>query len=125
METAAAEDLICSSVRLAAKARDDFWSEFQRDGGKDRRRPLVAASIGCFGASLADGSEFHGSYRLTVTKEELKDFHRRRMILLARAGADVLACETVCAVSLLRVVGLTDSHAATPGALHTRGNGHR
>jgi homocysteine S-methyltransferase len=95
LDTAAAEELISTSVRLAKKARDDFWAEYQRDGGGERRLPLVAASIGCYGASLADGSEFHGNYRSTMTPEAIKDFHRARMLLLAREGADILACETV------------------------------
>jgi homocysteine S-methyltransferase len=95
IDEAAAEDLLRNSVLLAAKARDDFWNEYQQGGGKDRRKPLVAASVGCYGASLADGSEFHGTYRLTSTKDQLKDFHRRRLLILAGAGADILACETV------------------------------
>ena len=96
LDTLTAEDLIRSSVRLAKKARDDFWNEYQisSDGG-ERQQPLVAASIGSYGASLADGSEFNGNFRSTATLEGLKDFHRSRMLLLAREGADILACETV------------------------------
>jgi homocysteine S-methyltransferase len=98
LDTLAAEDLLRSSVRLAKKARDDFWKEYQLGGGgHERQQPLVAASIGSHGASLADGSEFNGNFRSSMTLEGLKDFHRSRMLLLAREGADILACETVCA----------------------------
>jgi len=61
--------------------------------GPARSRPLVAASVGCYGASLADGSEYRGDY--TVTLEELKDFHRTRFRMLAEEQPDVFACETV------------------------------
>ncbi|ROS37882.1 homocysteine S-methyltransferase [Amycolatopsis thermoflava] len=54
---------------------------------------LVAASIGPYGATLADGSEYRGRYRLTVA--ELAAFHRPRAEILAAAGPDLLACETV------------------------------
>lgn len=53
----------------------------------------VAASIGPYGAALADGSEYRGRYGRTVA--ELAAWHRPRMELLAEAGADVLALETV------------------------------
>jgi homocysteine S-methyltransferase len=59
-----------------------------------RARPTwVAASVGPYGAVLADGSEYHGDYGLTVA--ELRAFHRPRLAILAEAGADVLACETL------------------------------
>lgn len=53
----------------------------------------VAASIGPYGAALADGSEYRGRYGLTAT--ELTAWHRRRFEVLSAAGPDVLACETV------------------------------
>ncbi|MEU6006129.1 homocysteine S-methyltransferase [Streptomyces sp. NPDC047453] len=57
-------------------------------------RPLwVAASAGPYGAMLADGSEYRGRYGLTV--DELERFHRPRLEVLAAAGPDVLALETV------------------------------
>lgn len=54
---------------------------------------LVAASIGPYGATLADGSEYRGHYGLTVA--ELATFHRPRAEILVAAGPDLLACETV------------------------------
>ncbi|MFH8448632.1 homocysteine S-methyltransferase [Streptomyces fungicidicus] len=58
------------------------------------RRPLwVAASVGPYGAMLADGSEYRGRYGLSVA--ELERFHRPRMEVLAAAGPDVLALETI------------------------------
>ncbi len=57
-------------------------------------RPLwVAASVGPYGAMLADGSEYRGRYGLSVT--ELERFHRPRMEVLAAAAPDVLALETI------------------------------
>ncbi|MGY3204971.1 homocysteine S-methyltransferase [Streptomyces sp. TE5632] len=57
-------------------------------------RPLwVAASVGPYGAMLADGSEYRGRYGLAVS--ELERFHRPRMEVLAAAGPDVLALETI------------------------------
>lgn len=57
-------------------------------------RPLwVAASVGPYGAMLADGSEYRGRYGRSVT--ELERFHRPRMEVLAAAAPDVLALETV------------------------------
>ncbi|MFI8090561.1 homocysteine S-methyltransferase [Streptomyces sp. NPDC086080] len=57
-------------------------------------RPLwVAASVGPYGAMLADGSEYRGRYGLSVT--DLERFHRPRMEVLAAAAPDVLALETI------------------------------
>ena len=66
----------------------------------------VAASVGPYGAFLADGSEYRGRYGLSV--RELERFHRPRIEALAAAGPDVLALETVPdtdeAEALLRAV---------------------
>jgi homocysteine S-methyltransferase len=87
----AAIGLIQKSVQLALAARDQFWrDEVNR---KDRSKPFVAASIGPYGAYLAHGEEYVGNYGLT--KNELMDFHRERMVALIQAGADMLACETI------------------------------
>jgi homocysteine S-methyltransferase len=83
--------LIQKSVRLAREARDEFWSE--EANRKGRSKPFVAASVGPYGAFLADGSEYRGKYGLS--EKELMDFHRPRMKALIDAGADMLACETI------------------------------
>jgi len=83
--------LIQKSVQLAINARDEFWAnESNRTG---RSKPFVAASIGPYGAYLADGSEYRGNYGLS--EKDLIDFHRPRMKALIDAGADILACETI------------------------------
>lgn len=86
-----AVELLRDSVRLAREARDAFWSAPEHRAG--RLRPLVAASIGPYGAAQADGSEYTGRYGLD--EEGLVAFHRRRFEVLARSGADLLACETI------------------------------
>jgi len=83
--------LIQKSVKLAIAARDEFWKEETNRTG--RSKPFVAASVGPYGAFLADGSEYRGNYGLT--EQELMDFHRPRMQALIEAGADMLACETI------------------------------
>ena len=77
-----AADLMRLAVTLAVRARD----ESAPDG-------WVAASVGPYGAYLADGSEYRGDYDLDVAG--LRDFHRPRLEVLAAAGADVLAVETI------------------------------
>lgn len=83
--------LIQRSVKLAMDARDEFWADQANRVG--RAKPFVAASVGPYGAFLADGSEYRGNYLLT--EKELMDFHRPRMKALLEAGTDMLACETI------------------------------
>src|SRR5215207_1663532 len=83
--------LIQKSVKLAMEARAEFWADPSNRVG--RCKPFVAASVGPYGAFLADGSEYRGKYGLT--EKELMDFHRPRMQALIEAGADMLACETI------------------------------
>jgi homocysteine S-methyltransferase len=86
-----AVDLIKKSVQLAKQARDEFWAADTNRAG--RSKPFVAASVGPYGAFLADGSEYRGNYGLS--EKELMDFHRPRMQALIDAGPDLLACETI------------------------------
>ena len=83
--------LIRRSVTVAREARDAFWARVENRLG--RRRPLVAASVGPYGASRADGSEYTGDY--DRDENALFEFHRRRWEILAGSGADLLACETI------------------------------
>ena len=91
IEPGAAEDLLRLAVRLAHSARDEFWGRPANRRG--RLEPLVAASVGPYGAFLADGSEYTGDYRLD--EAALAAFHRRRLEVLAASGADLLAVETL------------------------------
>jgi homocysteine S-methyltransferase len=84
---AEAVGLLRRSVELARTARAEVG---QPGRGVDR---WVAASIGPYGAALADGSEYRGRYGLSVA--ELADWHWPRMEVLAEAEPDVLALETV------------------------------
>lgn len=80
-----AESLIRRSVTLARDVRDSL-----ADDGVSRS---VAASVGPYGAVLADGSEYRGCYGLSAA--DLRDFHAPRVELLASAGPDFLAVETI------------------------------
>ncbi|MCG8398013.1 homocysteine S-methyltransferase [Bacillus atrophaeus] len=91
--------LIRKSVHIAAEARDEFWEQYKNS---DRPKPIVAASVGPYGAFLADGSEYRGDYQLT--EDELMDFHRPRMKALIEAGADILACETIPCLSEAKAI---------------------
>ncbi|WP_434443241.1 homocysteine S-methyltransferase [Lentzea sp. E54] len=74
--------LLRSSVELARAAASDV------DGER-----WVAASVGPYGAVLADGSEYRGRYGLS--RRELVRFHAPRIEELCAAGPDVLAVETI------------------------------
>jgi homocysteine S-methyltransferase len=84
MTPAEAQKLIERSVRLAEQARANC---------PDDRDRWIAGSVGPYGAALADGSEYRGDYGLSV--QELRKWHRPRIELLAEAGVDILALETV------------------------------
>lgn len=101
------KDLIRLSVRLAKEVRDEFWSENQ---DKSRVYPLIAASVGPYGAHLADGSEYRGNYG--VSRETIADFHRENIGILAEEKPDLFACETV--PSFLEAEALADVLASYP-----------
>ena len=94
-------ELLIRSVQLVQEARDEFLAE---SSPERRPVPLAAASVGPYGAFLADGSEYKGHYG--KTREELADFHRERLHILAEAGPDIFACETI--PCLLEALAETD-----------------
>lgn len=103
-----AGDLLRLSVQLVREARDAFWAV---ESNRERRlRPLAAASVGPYGAYLADGSEYTGAYDLD--EAGLAAFHRERWAILAGSGADLLACETL--PSLVEARALAGLLAETP-----------
>ena len=89
--------LVRRSVELARAERDAFGSG------------LVAAGVGPYGASRADGSEYTGAYDLD--EDGLYAWHLERWRVLADSGADLMACETVPSAAevraLARLIGRT------------------
>jgi homocysteine S-methyltransferase len=103
--------LLLPGVALACRERDEFWR--RRTPGGDRGMPLVAASIGSYGAFLADGSEYRGDYDLDVAA--LVAWHRPRLRILEESGADLLAFETIPSlVEIEAIVQLLDETDGPP-----------
>ncbi|QCR39370.1 homocysteine S-methyltransferase [Microbacterium sp. SGAir0570] len=72
----------------------DLSVRVAREGGAEAGREVrVAASVGPFGATRADGSEYTGDYSLTAA--QLERWHRRRLDALVAAEPDLLAVETI------------------------------
>ena len=89
LDAAETTRLLRLSVELARNAR----ARYRQDHPEDRRELFVAASVGPYGAISHDGAEYRGDYGLAVA--QLVAFHERRFCVLASAGADFLACETI------------------------------
>jgi homocysteine S-methyltransferase len=93
LDERAATQLIASSVAIAHEACKEAMA--RRGADEKRPPPLVAGSIGPYGACLADGSEYTGAYAATMSVDELRAWHAPRFEILIEAGADILACETI------------------------------
>ena len=98
--------LLMRSVQLARQARADAGLT---------EEAWVAASVGPFGASRADGSEYTGDYGLTV--DELRAWHRPRLNALAAAAPDILAIETIPSLTEVEALVLELEALATPAWL--------
>lgn len=83
-----ARGALARSVELAKQARSK-WMKLH----PGKKEPWVAASVGPYGASLANGSEYHGNYACTFA--ELVAFHYHRIHVLEKTEPDLLACETI------------------------------
>jgi len=100
--------LIGKSVKIASDPVKIFHDSFP-DMSK-RPEPFIAASAGCYGSFLADGSEYRGDYHLDVNG--YKNFHRERVDILAEAGAEIIAFETFpCMEEAVAVVELMEEYS--------------
>ena len=112
------EELYRQSIRLAYAARNSFCQE--RGIAPDSlEAPLVAISIGPYGAFLADGSEYRGRYQ--ASNDELARFHEDRIELAVdelqqHTDQPLLAFETIPslpeALTLLKTLALHPSTEA-------------
>lgn len=96
--------VLARSVLLARDARSD--------AGLSQDEAWVAASVGPFGASRADGSEYTGAYGLDV--DQLRAWHRPRLRVLADARPDVIAVETVPSLAEVEALCLELSGLGVP-----------
>ena len=69
---------------------------------RDSHSPKVAASIGPYGAYLADGSEYRGNY--DATEDQIREFHKERLEILIACKPDFLAIETIPEIREARVL---------------------
>ena len=107
LDARAAADVLQLAVQLARDSRDAHWAA--HGGRPGAVRPLVAASVGPYGAFLADGSEYRGDYALN--EDALAAWHAPRFEVLARSGADLLACETIpCGAEARALLRLLDAN---------------
>ena len=105
--TKKAEELIVRSVELAEIAIDRATEK-----GMVKERPLIAASIGPYGAFLADGSEYRGNYG--ISDDALIQFHKERVKLLDNSKADLLAIETIPSLQEAKVLANLTSQCVKP-----------
>jgi len=130
--------LMRRGVQLAREACELYATAKAGDASNtSMRRPLVAASLGPYGANLADGSEYTGSYRFTTyakprldeavrasthslihslihsgrcrSKEQLQEHHLGRLEAVLEEKPDVLALETLpCVWEATELLALID-----------------
>ncbi|MFM7785713.1 MAG: homocysteine S-methyltransferase, partial [Gammaproteobacteria bacterium] len=107
----ATRGLLQLAVDLAARARDRHLAG--SPAAANRPLPLIGASIGAFGAHRHDGSEYRGDYG--VSAATIGDFHRRQVEVLAAAGADFIAFETIpCRLEIEAILRLLEDFPGIP-----------
>lgn len=88
--TEEADQLMLSAVKLSQTACAEY---LESSISPPQIHPIVAASVGPYGATMHDGSEYTGDY--DISDEALTEFHLSRLKVLDASGADVLAVETI------------------------------
>ena len=98
-------DVLRTSVELAKKARNDFWSSSPASalhGGVARLRPLVAASVGPAGDNVAlwmaatePTTAVHG-----LPDEVVSRYYRRKLLALCRARPELLTLTPTLTLTL-------------------------
>lgn len=93
-----AKDYLRSSVRLVREARDEFAKT------TINRELLVAASLGSYGAYLANGAEYTGDFGTDVTIEDVMQFHKSKLDVLLLERPDLLAFETIPSIFEIKAI---------------------
>ncbi len=102
-----AAELIADSLDLVLKAKHLFIEKHRPD------YPVqVAASMGPYGAFLADGSEYSGDYK--ISDRELTTFHQSRIEIYESKEADYFAFETIPSFQEAKVLSKLLSKCLTP-----------
>lgn len=98
LDASTARRALTSTVDLARRATEGTTAR-------------VAASVGPFGAVLADGSEYTGLY--AASWEDVEKYHRDKLEVLVGAGVDVIAVETIPRADEARLIaGILDDLGA-------------
>lgn len=104
-----AEGLLRRSVDLA---RDAAQAAEERTGASGLQ---VAASLGPYGAGPGAGDEYDGAYGRSV--QELREWHRPRIEVLASTAADFLLAETVPSMREVEAIALELQEIEMPAML--------
>jgi homocysteine S-methyltransferase len=83
------------SIGLSAKEARDAMASMTSIARRavEGTSVAVAASVGPFGASQANGNEYTGRYG--VEWQVVEDYHREKLQILVDSGADLIAVETI------------------------------
>lgn len=88
-------NIFSKAVDYAKKAINLYKKEINNKEHVANANPLIAGSVGPYGACLHDASEYTGKYCSTVSEEILMNWHRPRIQKLIESGVDMLAIETI------------------------------
>ncbi|XP_033099791.1 homocysteine S-methyltransferase YbgG-like [Anneissia japonica] len=97
-------NLIHQAGEIAIEAVNEYWTARQPTEEKNRLKPVVAGSIGPYGACQHDSSEYHGNYVDSMTVEDLKNWHRSRFQALLNSGIKMLAIDTIPATKEAKAI---------------------
>jgi len=100
-------NLVAGAAHLALRARDEFVAD-----NPSAVFPLVAASVGPYGAVRSDGSEYTGEY--DKDRAGLVAFHEARIAQLDTSAVDILACETFPSIDEASALSELLIEVATP-----------
>lgn len=107
----------CTLVRQAI--REHLLSQPSHSGcspslAANSTRKFTAASIGTYGAHLADGSEYRGDYY--ISSQELKEWHWRKYQHILTLHSELVAFETIpCLSEVSAIIGcLQDAKEELP-----------
>lgn len=92
------------AIRASTGLVRDAYRQCKDNMGTDAPEGLVMASVGCFGATLANGAEYSGEYGDMGYEAALEQWHWERLSMLAETGPDGFACETLPRVDEARAV---------------------